>query len=190
VIPLALAAVVLAGLAAAGEPPRATLTATSVTGPTGWYNRTTSGSSGVELHVEVVDPLENLQIQCADGDAVVLDIAATSATFTIGDGRHDVACTALRPDGATTLVTGTFLVDQEPPALDPAVTPDPVRRGADARARPRASDATSGVASSSCQDPSTRRRGRQHVTCTATDVAGNVAYERVAYRVRRAQAPR
>jgi hypothetical protein len=65
--------------------------------------------------------------------------------------------------------------------LSPMVSPNPVFLNGTATASPRASDATSGLASASCGTVITSNVGSFTVACTATDNAGNVANASVNY---------
>jgi len=59
----------------------------------------------------------------------------------------------------------------------------PVLLGGSLTVQPNATDATSGVASSSCTVPDTTTVGSKTVTCTATDQAGNTQSVSVPYSV-------
>ena len=69
--------------------------------------------------------------------------------------------------------TVTVKLDKTAPTLAPTV-PSPLLRGGNYSASPNASDATSGVASSSCGALDTSSTGGKSTSCTATDNAGNV----------------
>lgn len=64
-------------------------------------------------------------------------------------------------------------VDQTPPTLSVSF-PDPIFVGSNAVATPTATDATSGVASVSCDPLDTSTAGKKEIMCSATDHAGNV----------------
>lgn len=76
-----------------------------------------------------------------------------------------------------------FVVDSQPPLLNPTVTPNPVLLHGTAVASPNATDDNSGVASASCEPVDTSSIGPKTLTCTATDNAGNTASASVAYNV-------
>jgi hypothetical protein len=79
----------------------------------------------------------------------------------------------------------TYKYDATPPALAPSV-PSPLALGATAHAEPGASDATSGVAASSCNNGAaldTSTSGTHSVTCTARDAADNTATTQASYLV-------
>ncbi|MBD3942238.1 PxKF domain-containing protein [Microbacterium sp. NEAU-LLC] len=78
-----------------------------------------------------------------------------------------------------------YKYDATPPVLAPSVA-SPLALGATAAADPGATDATSGVATSSCNGGApldTSAAGTHTVACTATDVAGNTATAPATYLV-------
>ncbi|MHC2999870.1 hypothetical protein [Microbacterium sp. HJ5] len=77
----------------------------------------------------------------------------------------------------------TVKLDETAPALAPTVSPNPVAVGGAAVAVPAATDLGSGVASQSCDTPSTGTAGSKTVACRATDVAGNSATATASYTV-------
>jgi hypothetical protein len=82
-------------------------------------------------------------------------------------------------------VSVMYKYDATAPALAPVV-PSSIALGAVAHAQPGASDATSGVATSSCNGGAaldTSTSGTHSVTCTATDAAGNTATAEATYTV-------
>jgi CSLREA domain-containing protein len=74
-------------------------------------------------------------------------------------------------------------IDKTAPTLAPTVSPNPVLLNGSATASPNASDALSGVVSSSCDSPNTSSVGNKTLNCTATDNAGNSANALANYRV-------
>lgn len=122
-------------------------------------------------------------------------------TFTGSDAGSGIAScstpTYSGPDGAAVTTTGTctdkagnttapvtsqaIAYDATAPTLAPVVSPTPVQLRGPASAAPHASEATSGVATSSCGSMSTATTGAKTVTCTATDNAGNTASVAVPY---------
>jgi hypothetical protein len=66
----------------------------------------------------------------------------------------------------------TVKLDKTAPTLAPTV-PSPLLRGGSYSATPNASDATSGIATSSCGALDTSSTGSKSTTCSATDNAGN-----------------
>ncbi len=128
--------------------------------------------------------------------------APVTVAFTGQDATSGIAgCTAPTydgPDSATASVPGTctdnagntsgaqrypFKYDATKPMLTPTVSPDPVTQGQTATASAGASDALSGVASSSCDSVDTGSVGSASVQCSATDNAGNVATGSASYTV-------
>jgi hypothetical protein len=155
----------------------------------GWYNVASSGTDGVLVHVSATDATSVQGITCLDGATTVLDVQVDAGSFSVGDGTHAITCSAtdgLNPPGAAPGSTPMPLVldvDQTVPSLSPTVTPNPVLLGASATAAPNATDATSGVASSSCEALDTQSPGVKSVNCQATDVAGNGASATADYTV-------
>jgi hypothetical protein len=103
-----------------------------------------------------------------------------SKDFSIStDGTTNISCTATDALNNTSspATTATVKLDATKPSLSPSVTPNSVLLGGTApTASAGATDATSGVASSSCnngQPLDTSTVGSHTVTCTATDNAGN-----------------
>ena len=78
---------------------------------------------------------------------------------------------------------GTTTVDTVAPTLSPTVSPSVVLRGTTPTVSPGASDALSGVASSSCDVAVTSVIGPATVNCRATDLAGNTTTASASYRV-------
>lgn len=86
--------------------------------------------------------------------------------------------------GGTSSVTVTIKLDKTRPTLAPTITNvKPLLNDATVVASPNGGDATSGLASASCQAANTSTVGAKSLVCTATDVAGNVYTRTVAYRV-------
>ena len=94
-----------------------------------------------------------------------------------------LTCTATSSGGGTTFKSVTIKRDTTAPTLSPTVSPDPVARDSSATATSNATDATSGVASESCDPVDTSSIGPGSVTCTATDLAGNTATADASYTV-------
>jgi hypothetical protein len=156
---------------------------------TGWFNATSSGTDGVLVSVSATDATSVQGIACLDGSTTVLDVLAAAGSFSVGDGTHSITCSAsdgLNPPGAgegSTPMPVSLPVDQTAPTVSPVVTPNPVLLGASATVAANATDATSGIASSSCGTLDTQTTGVKSVTCQATDVAGNGAAATVSYTV-------
>jgi len=157
----------------------------------GWYNRASSGTDGVEVDVSASDPSGVTHLSCTDGATTVLDVSAASGSFTLTDGTHGISCSAT--DGAgnegagdgSTPIPVEFKVDQTPPTLAPAVTPNPVFLHGTATVAANASDSGSGLdtGSVSCGSLDTGSIGIKQVTCTASDLAGNSGQGQASYTV-------
>ena len=76
-----------------------------------------------------------------------------------------------------------FKLDTHAPTLSPLVGPLPILLHGPATRTPGAADATSGLASQSCDPVDTSTAGVHTITCTARDVAGNVATASAGYLV-------
>jgi hypothetical protein len=78
---------------------------------------------------------------------------------------------------------GPIKIDKTGPSLSPSVSPNPVYLNGSATATAGAIDSGSGIATQSCGLVDTSAVGSKTVTCTATDVAGNIASASAPYRV-------
>src|SRR5437899_2685834 len=135
------------------QPPVITVAAgpSDAVAASGWYNRASSGTDGVEVDVSASDPSGVTHLSCTDGATTVLDVSAASGSFTLTDGTHGISCSAT--DGAgnegagdgSTPIPVEFKVDQTPPTLAPAVTPNPVFLHGTATVAANASDSGSGL---------------------------------------------
>jgi hypothetical protein len=105
----------------------------------------------------------------------------TTSTTTSGEGALDPSASCADVAGNTTTADYGVDVDKTAPTLNPVVSPNPVVLGGTASVSAGATDALSGVASQSCGALDTSTIGPKSVTCTATDVAGNVATTNVSY---------
>ncbi|MEU1971523.1 hypothetical protein ABZ477_07695 [Microbacterium sp. NPDC019599] len=147
--------------------------APAITASTGTYVSGTWSRSPVTVTFECTSGV--LVTTCPAPVTVSADTAAAgrevSGTMTDVLGRQATASVVVK-------------VDRTAPVLAPTVTPDPVAQGATAVAAPNASDPLSGIASQSCDTPSTATAGTKTVACRAADVAGNVASASVAYTVK------
>ncbi len=136
-------------------------------GQNGWY------TSDVTVTWGVSDPESTVTMTswgCYD-QSVTSDTAGV--TFT---------CEATSAGGTGTQSV-TVKRDATAPTLKPSVSPNPVLLNGTATAAPNASDALSGLASSSCAPVTTSTVGPQSVSCTATDNAGNTASQAASYTV-------
>ncbi|WP_310964707.1 phosphatidylinositol-specific phospholipase C domain-containing protein [Nocardioides terrisoli] len=112
-----------------------------------------------------------------------LDTPRCPETATTSEEGADVGVTATCYDKAGNSLTRSmsFKVDKTKPTLSPTITPIPILRASSAVADPGASDALSGVATSSCDPVDTSTIGRHTIECRATDRAGNTATRTVNY---------
>ena len=149
--------------------PTITATATKVGG--GSYTAGTWSKVGVRVTFACTS-VAALVGGCPAAQTLVADTAGTTVSGTATDvlGQSATAQLLVKIDGTA-------------PTLNPTVTPNPVAKGATATATANATDATSGIASSSCLTPSTTTPGAASVQCTATDAAGNTATKAATYTV-------
>ena len=135
-------------------------------GDNGWY----TGDVGV--HWTVVDPETTVTTTTGCEDSTLSSDTA-GATYT---------CSATSSGGTTSVTTVSIKRDATAPVLAPTV-PATILVGGSYSASPNASDATSGVATASCDPLDTSSTGTRSTTCTATDNAGNVASVTLDYTV-------
>ncbi len=180
------------GNTASADPDVPTLTMTvdpsdhTVPGP--YYSIASSGTDGVLVHVAATEYGEIQRVSCTDtigsGPATtVLDTTTSTGSVILGDGQHQLACTATNGTHSSLNDPLTAIVDQTAPTVSGTVSPNPVVVGSPATATASATDAVSGVATKSCQQPDTSTVGNKVLTCQATDHAGNPATVQVAYSV-------
>ena len=150
---------VVVRLAADTAPPAIsyTLSPATANGSNGWY------TVNVLVDWTVIDPETTITSSTGCNDTT-LSTDTVGATYT---------CTATSAGGTTSVTTTTIKRDATAPTLAPTV-PSPLLRGQSYIASPNASDATSGVASSSCGPLDTSSTGSKSTSCTATDNAGNM----------------
>jgi hypothetical protein len=161
-------------------PPITTITLSPATpnGTNGWY------TSAVGVTVSAVDDGTILQTRCSLSVSVTppddfddLPSVGCSPFNVVVDGTHTVYAASRDTDGNTEspLVVRTFKIDRTAPQLDPKLSAPAILGATGVTALPEATDATSGVASSSCGAVDTSTAGVKTVQCTATDYAGNTA---------------
>ncbi|MGZ8514319.1 MAG: choice-of-anchor Q domain-containing protein [Candidatus Limnocylindrales bacterium] len=154
-------------------------------GNNSWYR----SAVGVTIVASDIDGTV-AQTRCALDPAVApggfADLAdAACAVSTVGtDGQHALYAGSIDADGniESPLAIAAFKIDQTQPTLSPTLSATTVvvsQTGV--TASPNASDATSGVASSSCGSIDTSSPGVHTVTCTATDNAGNTGSATLTY---------
>lgn len=114
--------------------------------------------------------------QVHDGDSPVTgQFGCSPVAIAFDTPGIPLTCTATSA-GGTTATTVSVRRDATPPVLAPDVAPKPVLLRGAAHVDAGASDAMSGVASASCDEPSTATAGPAAVWCTAVDAAGNTAH--------------
>jgi Regulator of chromosome condensation (RCC1) repeat len=120
----------------------------------------------------------------SDATSGVDALNCTFGSTSVGEGAAiTMSATCKDFAGNTSAASVTVKVDKTAPTLNPTVNPNPVLQYLATVATPNASDALSGLASSSCNVPSTATAGINTVSCTATDVAGNVSIRQATYAV-------
>ena len=161
----------------------------------GWYNKASSGTDGVEVDVSASDPAGVAHLTCTDGQTTVLDVASGSGSFTLQNGTHSVSCTATDGQGnagvgeGSTAMPVEFKVDQTPPTVTVTVSASTILLHGTATVTASASDAPSPpqsgpvAGSVSCGPLDTSSIGIKQVTCTANDVAGNTGQGTASYSV-------
>ncbi len=147
-------------------PPVITPNISGTLGSNGWY------ASNVTVSWNVTDDESTVTTQ-SGCDAVTITNDTTGTTLT---------CTATSL-GGTASESVTIRRDATAPTLAPLVSPNPVLLNGVATASANASDATSGVATSSCGTVNTASVGIKTVSCTATDNAGNTRTTTAVYTV-------
>lgn len=147
-------------------PPVITPSVTGTLGNNDWY------VSNVQVSWNVIDEESTVSGQTGC-DTQTVSVDTDGVTFT---------CEATSA-GGTSSISVTVKRDATAPTLNPTVSPNPVFLNGLATATPNASDARSGIASSSCAAPNTTTVGSKSINCTATDNAGNTATASANYRV-------
>ena len=154
-------------------------------GNSGWY------VSAVGFAIGAIDPDGTVaETRCA------LDPASVPASFAdlpagqcamVGassDGNHAFYASSIDNDGNVegTVAGVSFAIDRTAPTLDPFLNVTQIVAGqTGVVADPNGSDATSGLASQSCDPVDTTVPGLVTVDCTATDNAGNVGTGSVSF---------
>jgi hypothetical protein len=161
---------------------------------TGWYNKASSGTDGVRVDVSASDSSGVPNLTCTDGSTTVLDTSTGSGSLVLHDGIHSVACSARDARGnvgagpGSTTMPVAFKVDETPPTLASAVSPNPVLLHGTATVAANASDHSpgSGLGASTvaCGAVDTSSVGVKTLTCTANDIAGNSMQGQASYSVR------
>jgi hypothetical protein len=161
------------------------LTPAAPDGLNGWY------VGAVDVTVSASDADGTVaQTRCAVDAASVpasfadLPDAACSVGSIGSDGSHTIDAASVDNDGNVEdpLVSASFKIDATKPALSPSLSTTSIslnQSGVTASAN--ATDATSGLASSSCDAVDTSTPGLHTVQCTAMDNAGNTASASIDY---------
>lgn len=148
----------------------------------GWYNvASNDGTPGLTVDVSTNDLVGVTSLSCTDNGTDVGALAPAGDSFVLGDGSHDVSCTATDGAGNHAADSASFNVDQTAPTIVASLSSDPDAGTGWWNAATGAptvtftcGDATSSVAS--CDDPYLFGDGAdQSHTGTAVDAAGNTA---------------
>jgi hypothetical protein len=137
-------------------------------GANGWY----VGDVDVTLSVDLQGGTEISR----SGDC---DVTVNITTDTPGT---DVTC-SIQTDGGSATDTVTIKRDATDPTLAPAITPSTLVVNGPGSATSGAADATSGIATESCDAVDTTTAGPSSLQCRATDNAGNMTTQTVNYTV-------
>lgn len=165
--------------------PTVDIETTAVPGPTGWFNVDSSGTGGIVATVTASDAVGVDEVTCTDnGAASALDLGSP---VTLGDGVHDLACTATDAAGNIGSDAEEFQVDQTAPTMTADLSPAPNGEGwnnTDVLVSYTCADATSGldpahgsnIPSDGCWAPdSVVSDGLTTFHRAVVDVAGNAA---------------
>lgn len=99
--------------------PVVAISTTAVLGSKGWYNIDSSGTGGIIATVTASDAVGVVSLSCDDGGTGIGGVAASGDTFTLGDGDHNVTCTAMDAAGNDGSDSEQFKVDQSAPTITP-----------------------------------------------------------------------
>jgi hypothetical protein len=165
------AAVFVPVTASAAATVTANVTPATPNGLNGWYN-----SGTIDVTFDITIPMGETE-QSRSPDCAGISIT-TDTPSTV------VSCTVTTDVGLpTTAATDPIKRDATDPALNPQITPATLVLNGPGTATPNATDATSGVATQSCESVDTSTVGTRSLQCTATDMAGNQVSETVPYTV-------
>lgn len=148
-----------------------TITASAATADSAPYTAGVWTNQSVTVHFDCADTLSGVASCPAD------QVFDTSGSFTADGTATDNA------GNSASASFGPIKIDKIAPTLAPSILPTPIYLKAIAIASANAADSGSGVASQNCGPVVTSRIGSRKVTCTAADVAGNMASVDVPYRV-------
>jgi hypothetical protein len=172
-----------------GQPPVTTIDLSPATpnGSNGWY------VGPVDVTVSATDADSTVaQTRCAvdpgSAPASFADLpnSACSVGTIRGDGAHAVYAASIDTDGNTEIpvVSASFKIDSTKPTLAPSLSSTTIalnQTGVTVAAN--AADATSGLASSSCDPVDTTTAGMHTIWCSASDNAGNADSASISYLV-------
>ena len=148
-------------------------------GSAGWYRHAPVAAT---VSVTASNPVTG--VECTGGAVGAVSVDGTTATAEVAATGGALTCTATDATGATGSATTTVLVDATAPVVTGTVSPQPVVLGGPVSASASATDGGSGLAgAATCGSASSATVGMRTITCTATDVAGNVGTATVQYRV-------
>jgi hypothetical protein len=117
-------------------------------------------------------------------NATGIDLAnCTTSSSVQNEGESILTATCQDRKGNIGNATYTVKIDKTKPTLAPIVSPNPVLLNGTASVISGAQDALSGLATQGCGVLDTTSVGAKSVTCSASDVAGNVASVAVGYQV-------
>jgi alpha-tubulin suppressor-like RCC1 family protein len=138
--------------------PTITVAAATAANPAGWYKADVS-----------------VLVNCGDATPGSGIASCPSLANVTTDGTTTIPAQQATDNAGNASVASaplTIKLDKTAPTLAPTV-PSPLLRGGSYSATPNASDATSGIATSSCGALDTSSTGSKSTTCSATDNAGN-----------------
>jgi hypothetical protein len=142
------------------------------TGPTGVLLAVTAGTLGKNGWYT-----SNVRVSTTGADSVSGPASCTSDQFQTTDTVGAVFNGSCSNQAGLSTNAAPLIVKRDtiPPSLGPGVAPSPILLNGSGTASPNASDATSGLASSSCNALLTSTVGSKSVGCSAMDNAGNIA---------------
>jgi hypothetical protein len=141
-------------------------------GSAGWCRGTQTAAFSAN------DPLSGVASPCAGASCGFTQSTSTEGTAVkIASGAVCDVAGNCNPG----IDAGPFQIDPTPPTLAPTISPSQVLLHGSATAIPNATDVTSGLASQSCGAVDTSTPGIHTLTCTAADIAGNIATAQVSY---------
>jgi hypothetical protein len=100
--------------------PVVTISTSALLGVKGWYNIESSGTGGIIATVTASDAVGVASVSCQNSGTTIDGVSASGDTFTLGDGDHNVTCTAMDGAGNDRSDAKEFKVDQTLPAITPS----------------------------------------------------------------------